>query len=67
MLRNSGSESVNSGLMASNAAGLRRSPNREAALARAMLYAGWKIGESGASKGLLDAAGFAALISPPGC
>lgn len=36
------------------------------ALSRAMLYAGWKIGESGASEGLLDAAGFAELISRHG-
>lgn len=33
-----------------------------AALARAQVYAGWKIGENGASRGLLDQAGLLALL-----
>ena len=43
-----------------------RGLDAQTALSRAMLYAGWKIGESGASEGLLDAAGFAELISRHG-
>lgn len=45
---------------------LLRTAQARTALVRATLYAGWKIGESGASQGLLDASGFSDLIQRHG-